>query len=196
MTQIYIDGAVVPVTIVEVPENQVCKIGKAAEGEGHQVDIGVGEKKHSNKAESGKYAELKKVPIDVWSFFVSDEEAKDIKVGLAYGSEMCAEGSEATISGISKAKGFAGVIKRWGFHGGPRTHGQSDRERAPGSIGGGTDPGRVYPGKKMPGRMGGQIQTVKNRKIVGTGDGFILIKGSLPGNVGGVLKIEVTKNES
>ena len=93
-------------------------------------------------------------------------------------------GDKITISAKSKGKGFAGVMKRWGFHGGPRTHGQSDRQRAPGSIGAGhTDPGRVIPGKHMPGRMGGKRVTVKGLKIaeIDEGSGVIKVLGSVPG---------------
>ena len=88
-----------------------------------------------------------------------------------------------TIVGTSKGKGFAGVMKRWGFSGGPATHGQSDRARAPGSIGGGTDPGRVFPGKKMPGRMGGDRVTVKGLKIVEADRDKKIVKvsGAIPG---------------
>lgn len=88
-----------------------------------------------------------------------------------------------TITGVSKGKGFAGVMKRWGFHGGPATHGQSDRQRAPGSIGGTTTPGRVYKGKKMAGRMGGQRTTVKGLRIVGIDreEKIIKVSGPVPG---------------
>ena len=88
-----------------------------------------------------------------------------------------------TIVGTSKGKGFAGVMKRWGFSGGPATHGQSDRARAPGSIGGGTDPGRVLPGKKMPGRMGGKRTTIKGLKIVEADEKekIVKISGAVPG---------------
>jgi len=92
-------------------------------------------------------------------------------------------GDKITVSAKSKGKGFAGVMKRWGFHGGPRTHGQSDRQRAPGSIGGGTDPGRVIPGKHMPGRMGGKRVTIQGLKIaeIDEGSGVIKVIGSVPG---------------
>ena len=83
----------------------------------------------------------------------------------------------------TKGKGFAGVIKRWGFSGGPKTHGQSDRHRSAGSIGSGTTPGRVYKGKKMAGRMGNKRQVVKNLKLVKTDNeaGLIFVKGAVPG---------------
>lgn len=92
-------------------------------------------------------------------------------------------GTPVTVTGISKGKGFAGVIKRWGFSSQPATHGQSDRERAPGSIGGTTTPGRVYRGKKMPGRMGGTRVTVRGLSVVEVDPEKKAIKlsGAVPG---------------
>ncbi len=105
------------------------------------------------------------------------------------------KGDFVIVSGKSKGKGFAGVMKRWGFKGGPRTHGQSDRERAPGSIGGTTDPGRVWPGKKMPGRMGGNKVTVKGLKIleIDKSNNILKIGGSVPGPRGN--EITIVKQE-
>ena len=93
-------------------------------------------------------------------------------------------GDKLIIVGKSKGKGFAGVVKRWGFHGGPKTHGQSDRHRAPGAIGAGTDPGRVWKGQRMAGRMGQKKVTVKNLKIVDIDNDKKIIKvaGSVPGS--------------
>jgi large subunit ribosomal protein L3 len=92
-------------------------------------------------------------------------------------------GSAVEVIGTSKGKGFAGVMKRHGFAGGPATHGQSDRARAPGSIGGGTTPGRVYRGKKMPGRMGSERVTVKGLSVVEVDEErkIAKISGSIPG---------------
>jgi len=102
-----------------------------------------------------------------------------------------AVGDKVKVTGTSKGKGFAGVVKRWHFAGGPRTHGQSDRERAPGSIGQTTTPGRVYKGKKMAGRMGGKKVTVKGLKVVEVKpeEKLLVIKGLIPGNKGGLVKI-------
>ena len=99
-------------------------------------------------------------------------------------AEAFKEGDRVTLSGISKGKGFAGVVKRHHFQGGPRTHGQSDRERAPGSIGSTTTPGRVLKGKRMAGRMGGEKVTVKNLLIakIDPEKNVILIKGAIPGH--------------
>lgn len=93
-------------------------------------------------------------------------------------------GQSVTVSGTAKGKGFAGVVKRHHFKGGPATHGQSDRERHPGSIGGTTTPGRVYKGKRMAGRLGGQQVTVKGLKIVDINEGkkLVGISGAIPGS--------------
>lgn len=195
MTQIFVDDSAVPVTIIEIPKNIVVRRFEEKGTETTCFDIGVGEKRNSSKAEMGKYSGAKKVPQHVWTVCLESEVVKDVKVGSEYGSEVCSIKDTVQVTGVTKAKGFAGVVKRWGFHGGPRTRGQSDRLRAPGSIGGGTDPGRVYPGKKMPGRMGGKTKTIRDRKIVGVGEDYILVKGSLPGNPGGLLKIEVFKHD-
>ena len=102
-------------------------------------------------------------------------------------------GSLTKVSGISKGRGFAGVVKRWGFHGGPRTHGQSDRERAPGSIGAGTTPGHVVKGKKMPGRYGSQTKTVLNLPVLAVDkvNGLVFVKGVIPGPKKQAVKLEV-----
>lgn len=99
-------------------------------------------------------------------------------------------GDLVSVAGVSKGKGFAGVVKRHGFAGGPKTHGQSDRLRAPGSIGQTTTPGRVYKGKRMAGRMGGERTTVKGLTVLAVSeDGTIELSGPVPGNRGGLLKI-------
>ncbi len=103
---------------------------------------------------------------------------KEVKLG-----EVFKEGDLLTVSGVSKGKGFAGVVKRYHFKGGPRTHGQSDRERGPGSIGSTTTPGRVLKGKRMAGRMGSQKVTVKNLAVarVDAEKNALYVKGAVPG---------------
>jgi large subunit ribosomal protein L3 len=99
---------------------------------------------------------------------------------------------------VSKGKGFQGGIKRYHFRGGPKTHGQSDRHRAPGSIGSGTTPGRVYKGQHMAGHMGHDTVTAKNLQIlkIDTGRNLLLIKGSVPGPANGVVLIRQAKSSS
>ena len=98
-------------------------------------------------------------------------------------------GDVVKVRGVSKGKGFAGVVKRHGFAGGPRTHGQSDRERAPGSIGQTTSPGRVYRGKRMAGRMGGETVTTKGLKVLDINEKEIAIIGAIPGHRGTLVRI-------
>lgn len=104
-------------------------------------------------------------------------------------STIFSKGDLVQITGRSKGKGFQGVVKRHGFAGGPRTHGQSDRERAPGSIGQTTTPGRVYKGKRMAGRMGGEKITIKNLKVLEAKDNELIVQGLAPGVISGLLKI-------
>ena len=120
------------------------------------------------------------------------DEIKDFKIGDKVKiNQIFKEDEKVTISGISKGKGFAGAMKRWGFKGGPRTHGQSDRQRAPGSIGQGTDPGRVWKGKKMPGRMGRNKILIKGLKIfkIDEEKNEMIITGLIPGEKGEVVEI-------
>jgi len=100
------------------------------------------------------------------------------------------EGDSVRVSGITKGKGFQGVVKRHGFRGGPKSHGQKDRLRAPGSIGA-TAPQRVFPGKRMAGRMGGNRVTLKGLEIANVDQEkkILLVKGAVPGNTQGVLEI-------
>ena len=113
--------------------------------------------------------------------------------GFSVGDEIKPEifeiGEKVVVRGVSKGKGFAGVVKRWGFAGGPKIHGQSDRHRAPGSIGAGTDPGRVWKGKKMAGRMGCERVTLKNKEVIGINENYILLSGPVPGANGELVAI-------
>lgn len=125
---------------------------------------------------------------------VTSEDLSNFSVGSEVGwSEMFKVGDKVKVSGISRGHGWTGVVKRHGFHGGPRTHGQSDRERAPGSSGQTTTPGKVYKGKKMAGRMGGDRVSIKGLKIVelNTETGQMVLQGSIPGPEKAV--VEVTK---
>ena len=105
--------------------------------------------------------------------------------------QVLKEGDTVKVTGISKAKGFAGVVKRHHFAGGPRTHGQSDRERAPGSIGQTTTPGRVYKGKRMAGRMGGRKVTVTGLKVMGVDaqKNLVVVSGLVPGLINSYLTL-------
>ena len=193
MTQIFSeDGAVVPVTIVDVNDVYVVTKNNTEKNGYNSVVLGKGKKKNANKPEVGKYKKLGFVPNFV-------REIRDMNVeteeNTKLGAEIFSEGDIIQVTGISKGKGFQGVMKRWNFSGGPKTHGQSDRWRAPGSIGSGTTPGRVYKGKKMAGRMGSDQVTVKNLKVVMVDkeNGLIAIKGAIPGNKGSYLVVSSIK---
>ena len=109
------------------------------------------------------------------------------KLGL-----MFKAGDSVKVTGRSKGRGFTGVMKRWGFKGGPRTHGQSDRQLAPGSIGQGTDPGRVFPGKKMPGRFGGHQVTISGLSVFEVDEKaqVLSVTGPVPGPRNGWLTVK------
>ncbi|MCS7092963.1 MAG: 50S ribosomal protein L3 [Patescibacteria group bacterium] len=99
------------------------------------------------------------------------------------------KGEKVVVSGTSKGKGFQGVFKRYGFAGGPRTHGQSQHERAPGSVGMTTTPGRIFKGKRMAGRMGNERVTIKGLEVIDVSDDHLMIKGFVPGVCGGLLEV-------
>ncbi len=188
MTQVYVDDKAIPVTIIDVPENVVCK--SDVKEKSAELCIGAVAKKKATKAEQGQFKKLGFIPRFTWFVRVDKDAAKN--VGDKFSVEDVKAGDLLRVTGISKSKGFAGPVKRWGYHGGPKTHGQSDRERAPGAIGAGTDPGRVLKGRRMAGRMGADKITLKNRKVVEVGENYILVKGAIPGNNGGILKITVS----
>lgn len=122
---------------------------------------------------------------------------EEVKVGeVIEVTEVLKPGDLVKVTGKSRGKGFTGVVKRWGFAGGPKTHGQSDRLRAPGAIGQGTDPGRIHKGKKMAGRAGGQTVTVKNLKVIKVEEnGEVWVSGLVPGNKRGLVKLTKTSRK-
>jgi large subunit ribosomal protein L3 len=193
MTQIFDEnGKIVPVTAIEVGPCTVTQI-KTVEQDGYTaVQLGYGDVKESklNKPELGKFKKsniapkkyLKEVRLD---------SIEGIKVGDELKADVFAEGDKVDIQGTSKGKGFQGVIKRWGQSRGPMGHG-SMYHRRPGSMGSTSTPGRVYKGKRLPGHMGVQTVTIQNLAIVkvDTDKNVILVKGSVPGAKGSILKIK------
>lgn len=180
MTRIFDGNKSIAVTVIDTNGAVVTQVNK------NGVELGVGKNlSKPNKALQGKYKELGFVPM--YRVWVSGEF--DLKPGDKVEAEKLEKGAKIDVTSVSKGKGFAGVVKRWGFAGGPKTHGQSDRLRAPGSIGAGTTPGRVLKGKKMAGRMGGDRITVKNKRIVEISDGYLLVSGAVPGPKDGVVTI-------
>lgn len=186
MSQVFSDkGEVVPVTVIDLDGLVVA--GQTAD----KTLIGIGKKKNFSKAEEGKYKELGFVPVRVME--LDKESLKDKKIGDEVSAEIFENISKVDVSGIAKGKGFASVIRRWNFKGGPKTHGQSDRHRSPGSIGAGTTPGRVLKGKKMGGRYGGKKITVKNLDVIKVDktNNLILVKGGVPGSNNSIVVINI-----
>lgn len=189
MTQIFAeDGTVIPATILEASPVVVTQI-KTKEKDGYAaVQVGYGSKKAKNvaKAQQGHVKELGSFA----GFKEFSPEKSEAKVGDKIDASVFAVGDVVSTVSISKGKGFQGVVKRHGFGGGPRSHGQKHSEREPGSIGGGLR-NKVPKGMRMAGRTGGDRITVKNLKVVQTvpESNLILVSGAIPGRKGTFVEI-------
>jgi len=178
MVQFYTEkGESKPATVLDISENYIARVFEV-DGKKY-VEVGKGKVKHPLKSELGNYKELAFVPRET----AREEYKEEVTAGTSVDMSVVSIGDVFEATGITKGKGFAGVVKRWGFHGGPRTHGQSDRERAPGSIGNRTIPGRVYKGKRMGGHMGVTTKTIKGLKVlmINPESKTIVVEGSLMG---------------
>ena len=185
------DGMRIPVTEIAMPGNPVIAVKTQDKAGYTAVQLGFGTRKRANKALLGHAKGAKQ---DTAPYFLQEVRMPNTEVSLQIGdivkpSDVFAPGDIVDVSGVSKGKGFAGGVKRHQFKGGPRTHGQSDRERAPGSIGQTTTPGRVYKGKRMAGNMGHDVVTVKNLQIVAVSDNNVMIKGLVPGPKNAIVTI-------
>jgi len=192
------DGTRIPVTRIKAGPCYVVYILKKEKNGYDAIQLGWGEKKMTKVSKSLqghlRGAKLEKAPRFLHEIRL-EKPVEKLKVGNQIkAADIFQPGNEVKVTGWSKGKGFTGVVKRWGFKGGPRTHGQSDRERAPGSIGQGTDPGRVWKGKKMPGRAGGNKVTVQGLTVMAIDEknDELLVKGLVPGAKNGFLFITKT----
>ena len=180
MTQVFQpDGTMIPVSVVAVGPNTVTRL-RTSERDGYTaVQLGIEPSKKLTKPEAGQLKELPKVAV-IREFRLDD--VSEYTVGQTLDVNLFAAGDIIHVTGTSKGKGFAGNIKRNNFRRGPKTHG-SDHHRAPGSIGPGTTPGRVYRGMKMAGHMGDDRVTVKKLQVVRVDPdrNLLLVKGSVPG---------------
>jgi len=187
MSQVFgADGAVRAVTAIEAGPCTVVQL-KTREKEGYSAArLGFGEakskKRRANAAPALRYQHLREFRL---------ENPEGVTVGQKVDASLFQAGDLVDVTGVSKGKGFAGGIKRYHFKGGPKTHGQSDRHRAPGSVGSGTTPGRVWKGKRMAGHMGDERVTVSNLEVVlaDPSRNLLLVKGAVPGASNGLLLI-------
>jgi large subunit ribosomal protein L3 len=194
MTSIFDEtGQVIPCTVIEAGPCVVTQI-KTKDKDGYeavQIGFDAARERSVNKPARGHFAKANAKPTRIVREFRGDgtsemQPGQEIKVETVF-----AKGDTVSVIGTSKGRGFQGVVKRHHFGGGFRTHGQSDRERAPGSIGSSSHPSRVFKGMRMAGRMGGEQVTVKNLKVVGiiADSNLLLVKGSVPGAINGYLEI-------
>jgi large subunit ribosomal protein L3 len=198
MTQVYDKGGKTEaVTAVEAGPCTVMQI-KTMERDGYTaVQLGFGEvKSHKSGGKKGKAKEKAPAKFKYMREIRLDNGDK-LEAGQKIDVSVFKAGDIIDVRGISKGKGFAGGVKRYHFRGGPKTHGQSDRWRAPGSVGSNTSPGRVYKGLRMAGHMGSERVTVSNLVVVEANPArnLLLIRGAVPGMTNGLLVIEKTKRE-
>ena len=189
MTQMYReDGRAEAVTVVEAEPSVVTQVKTVAHDGYEAVQLGYGETRRISKPRqghlrrTGNFRYLRELPT---------VDLAEVQIGHKVDASQFQPGDVVNVTGTSKGKGFAGGVKRHGFHGGPKTHGQSDRHRAPGSIGGGTTPGRVFKGKKMAGHMGNQRVTTQGLEVIQVDPerNLLLLKGAVPGARNGLLII-------
>jgi len=191
MTHIFEKDTLIPVTLVEAgPCVIVQKKVQDKDGYG-AIQIGFNETKKLNKPKLG-YFKKREIPSQKYLREIRMKDMDKYQAGGEIRVDIFEEGDLVSVSGISKGKGFAGVVKRYGFKGGPASHGAKQWHRRPGSIGASADPSRVFKGKKMPGRMGREKVTIHNLKVVKVDEkeNLLLIEGSLPGKKGDLLTIK------
>ena len=189
MTRVFNDkGASIPVTVVEVESNRVTQI-KTDEIDGYsavQVTVGTRRSSRISKSEAGHFAKAGvEAGRGIWELRL--DTSNEVKVGENIAVDQFSVGQKVDVTGISKGKGYAGVIKRWNFQMQDATHGNSLSHRAHGSTGQCQTPGRVWKGKKMSGHMGNEQVTTQNLEIVRIDSerNLLLIKGAVPGAPGG-----------
>lgn len=185
------NGTVVPVTAIQAGPCTVTQV-KTPETDGYAaVQLGFEPSKRLNKPERGHLKKSGAEPLKHLREFRVDGEV-DLEVGASIDVSVFEPGDFVDVVGTSKGKGFAGVVKRHHFAGGPKTHGQSDRHRAPGSVGSGTTPGRVHKGMRMAGHLGNARITVQHLEVIAAdvSQNLLLLKGAVPGAGDGLLVIK------
>lgn len=193
MTSMYSEnGKNLPCTVIEAGPCVVTHVRTEGKDGYNAVQLGYGEKKEkrTSKALAGHFKNAKTTPK---AKLVEFDGMDDLKLGDIVDVSIFNEGEYVDVIGTSKGKGFQGVVKRHGFAGvGQSTHGQHNRNRAPGSIGAGSDPSRVFKGMRMAGQMGNERVTVENLQVlkIMPEKNMIVVKGAVPGHKGGYVLIE------
>lgn len=189
MTQVFDEnGSPVPVTVVEAGPCVVVQV-KTIDVDGYQaIQVGFGHKKKLNKPEQG-HLRGQGTFRHLREFRVAD--ASQYQVGQKVQVDIFAMGDKVDVTGTSRGMGFQGGVKRYHFRGGPKTHGQSDRHRAPGSVGSTTTPGRVLKGLRMAGHMGNMRVTTQNLKVIRVEmeRNLLLLEGAVPGAKNGLVMV-------
>ena len=198
MSQIFDErGVAYPVTLIEAGPCYVTQI-RRPESEGYSaVQLGFSET-HPKRLSGGELGHLKVANLQPLRFLREFRtKSLDVSVGDVMKADVFSVGERVDVIGTSKGKGFAGAVKRYHFAGGPKTHGQSDRHRAPGSNGSGTTPGRVYKGSRRPGHMGDERVTVQSLKVVlvDVERNLIGVHGAVPGSKGGLVIINEARKQ-
>ena len=199
MTQIFDTlGNMIPVTVLRLGPCIITQIKTKPKDNYNAIQIGYGNisEKSLTQSQLGHLQKSNIQPLKyLTEFLVYDPEIFKVGQTLNIESLKLKEGQLIDVSGKSSGKGFSGLQKRYGFTRGPMSHG-SKNHRAPGSIGMGTTPGRVLPGKKMPGQLGNKMTTIKKLKIVliDTKNNVVVVKGSVPGKTGNLLKIKASQS--
>ena len=195
MTRVFTEqGDSVPVTVVEVSPNRITQV-KTVETDGYRaLQVTLGEKRTSllNKPQVGHFSKAEvEAGEGLWELRLNDDEGADLETGAELKADQFKAGQMVDVTGTSKGKGFAGVIKRYNFSMQDATHGNSLAHRAPGSIGQCQTPGRVFKGKKMAGHMGDERCTTQNLEVVSVDmeRNILLIKGAVPGAAGGQVTV-------
>ena len=193
MTQIYEEsGRAIPVTVIEAGPCPIVQL-KTQDRDGYQaVQLGFGKRKESkfNSPIRGHFAKAGIDPTQVLREF-HVESLDGVAVGDTVDASLFSEGELVDVTGTSKGHGFTGVVKRWGFAGGRKSHGGEQDLRRPGAIGASATPSRVFKGKKMPGRYGAKRHTIQNLRVIQADAerNLLVIKGSIPGPPNGLLLI-------
>jgi large subunit ribosomal protein L3 len=197
MTRVFLeDGTAIPVTVIQAGPCPVVQV-KTRDHDGYDaVQLGFGEtpKRLLNLPAKGHFAKTKIEPRR-YLREVRVESADGIEVGSEFRVSVFNVGEKVDVTGVSKGLGFQGVVRRHNFAGGPKTHGQSDRVRAPGSIGSSSYPSRVFKGLRMAGRMGGDSVTLKNLRVVkiDLDNDLICVRGAVPGKAMSFVKIRKSR---